>query len=715
MASGFGKYPDSPLFVAPWGNGAAQSALFRGFFNGEPENPGSDLLLEAMEIPFPEGVGPAVFRVLLSTAPTDESKRVLVVGGADGSIGFVFRLIGVAPATWEQAGATVRGAVDALTKPNVTGLLGDWAAGVAFSEVNSNAIVIGWQSAYFLSTDYGSNWTQVDASSSPNIHPGVHAIQFTDELTSPQRSLMIATDGGLFTTTDRGHTHSSAANQTFPNLKFANGALDNHIIGIVTGSLSNNLNIYASAYGVPQLWQPLRANDVGPVAFLRNGILLDYDSLQPTNASSLQSVLQGRRLDPFNRPPGYLTQVDPIVFNDVVTSPGSGGTIDASINLRPLGPVDIPSSVDINSDSLVAVAGRQFEVCGVILSRQDALHENAVVHVLGSPTANEIITAVSSPDGQSTIVGTDEGNIFTGTPVPGADSFSFSSAAMPFLMPSSQIARPITKISARKGSRIFAIAKGTQFLRLEGSGWDHISHPHVLEDWTGLLAVPSESSLFLACSSKIFQSHDDGSTWVDISAGLPASAHITDLQHIKEPGGASILYIFTDGWSVFRRFLNQPPVTSQRAVTVKGVMGITYDDNTANFAIPAGGVRMEDSWALIIVLKYLNTNGNEKVFADITIRATYREDESVEVVSELWLGNFWSGQNLKNKGTTVVLDPGSSYYQNVNVTLGGGRGDTDGGVVDVDFLVTNWQYLFCLSFHFLRYLVEFDFFIQDTC
>ena len=124
---------------------------------------------------------------------------------------------------------------------------------------------------------------------------------------------------------------------------------------------------------------------------------------------------------------------------------------------------------------------------------------------------------------------------------------------------------------------------------------------------------------------------------------------------------------------------------------------------------------MEDSWALIIVLKYLNTNGNEKVFADITIRATYREDESVEVVSELWLGNFWSGQNLKNKGTTVVLDPGSSYYQNVNVTLGGGRGDTDGGVVDVDFLVTNWQYLFCLSFHFLRYLVEFDFFIQDTC
>jgi photosystem II stability/assembly factor-like uncharacterized protein len=131
-------------------------------------------------------------------------------------------------------------------------LLRDWAGGIAFSELTADAIVLGWQSGY-LSTDYGDNWTRIDGSGSPNIHPETHAVQFINVGTLQQKSVALATDGGLFTTADGGYTHISTANQTFPNLKFANGALDNHSIGIVTGSLSNDLNLYGSVYSVPQL------------------------------------------------------------------------------------------------------------------------------------------------------------------------------------------------------------------------------------------------------------------------------------------------------------------------------------------------------------------------------------------------------------------------------------------------------------------------------
>jgi hypothetical protein len=55
------------------------------------------------------------------------------------------------------------------------------------------------------------------------------------------------------------------------------------------------------------------------------------------------------------------------------------------------------------------------------------------------------------------------------------------------------------------------------------------------------------------------------------------------MKHIKEPSGASTLYVFTDGWSVFKRILNQPTIPIQCAVTIKGVMGITYDDDTINY------------------------------------------------------------------------------------------------------------------------------------
>lgn len=208
------------------------------------------------------------------------------------------------------------------------------------------------------------------------------------------------------------------------------------------------------------------ATTLGPLRFSA----MEYCSTTTTCSRQTQvlskSMLQGRRLDPFNRPPDYAKgDMDPPSFNDNVTAPGTGVNIDPTMNLRPLELVDVPSSIDINSVSLVAVAGHQSEVCGVILCKQDAIHDNIAVHVLGSPTASEVITAVASSDGQTVIVRTDKGNFFIGNPVPGASSFSFNFVPMSLITPPPSLGLPITKISALKGNCIFAIMQKTQLLR----------------------------------------------------------------------------------------------------------------------------------------------------------------------------------------------------------------------------------------------------------
>lgn len=137
------------------GKRSRSTSTFRGFFSDDPTGP-SDLHLEATGLPFPTP-NPSIFRVLVAAAPRDERKRFAVVGGQTGGIDFVFRMTEDNNAPWELAGTTVGGAANALLQTTVTGQLQDWAGALSFSVANPQTLVIGWQNAYFLSTDYGSN------------------------------------------------------------------------------------------------------------------------------------------------------------------------------------------------------------------------------------------------------------------------------------------------------------------------------------------------------------------------------------------------------------------------------------------------------------------------------------------------------------------------------------------------------------------------------
>ena len=133
VAAGNGKYPDSPLWAARWGDGSYQTALFAGSFDRDPNDPAANMLLKAMVQP-DVPVDRAVFRVLLSAAPTDDQKRLLVGEGGDGSIAFVWKMTGISPPTWVETGTTVGGVANGLTNPSVTGLQRDLPGAIAFSK-----------------------------------------------------------------------------------------------------------------------------------------------------------------------------------------------------------------------------------------------------------------------------------------------------------------------------------------------------------------------------------------------------------------------------------------------------------------------------------------------------------------------------------------------------------------------------------------------------
>ncbi len=66
-------------------------------------------------------------------------------------------------------------------------------------------------------------------------------------------------------------------------------------------------------------------------------------------------------------------------------------------------------------------------------------------------------------------------------------------------------------------------------------------------DWTA-----SPKTLFLATDDAVYASTSNGSSWFNVSNGLPRRPHCSDLRFVIDSGGAHYLYLATFGWSVWR-------------------------------------------------------------------------------------------------------------------------------------------------------------------
>lgn len=118
---------------------------------------------------------------------------------------------------------------------DTTGIQGHYNNTIDVSSTDPEKVVIGWEFAYFVSKNFGNDWTKIPGDS-PNLHPDFHSIRF-DKSDLSQNTLKIRCDGGFMTTTDLGTTHSSVANHRLPNLKAFRGVPDNQNIGLLAAAL----------------------------------------------------------------------------------------------------------------------------------------------------------------------------------------------------------------------------------------------------------------------------------------------------------------------------------------------------------------------------------------------------------------------------------------------------------------------------------------------
>jgi len=58
-------------------------------------------------------------------------------------------------------------------------------------------------------------------------------------------------------------------------------------------------------------------------------------------------------------------------------------------------------------------------------------------------------------------------------------------------------------------------------------------------------------TLFVATDDAVYASVDNGSTWANVSHGLPRRPHCADLRFVTQADGHHYLYLCTNGWSTW--------------------------------------------------------------------------------------------------------------------------------------------------------------------
>lgn len=679
-----GGNSDNSLLVVAWDDSslAGSGRLVRGLFSG------IRLILRNVTIPSTIP-GTEVFRCLVG-ASADDQTRIAVLGSRPsmsgsapkfGSIRAVIKSTDSSMDVWSEIGSSI------FADIHQTGKLEDWAGAIAFSATSSMIFAIGWADAYFLTNNGGSSWKRL-STSGDNIHFGVHAICF-DNIVGSSSALFLGTTGGFFSTNDAGNTHSSEMNRNLPNLQLLNGALDNHFAGICAGSRAENRpeeqilhKLFCNLYSNFSFWHPMRDQDRGAISVLRNGQMVTYN-IEPGPA--FESPIQARRLDPFNRSPGWANDIDHIPL------------IPAQIwrftttDVQPLEAVATPFA-SADGKSLVGLSAQGKRLYGIMLEqnsfghapRNDLFATELAILIPTVPFASENITTVASADGTSILVGTDSGRFLIATP-PSSSAGGLWSLDPMNVDATGTGGRLVTKICSKVGGPPFAIVQGAQFFGFSSvaNSWNHLPPPST-DELVDLVVSVEEGSIFVATDKKVFQSPISLTpVWTDISAGLPASPHCTQLAFLQESGGSSFLYVFTNGWSLFRKLLRSGG-TDRRTVSVSFEMGITVGgDPPVIFRLPPTSLSVSPDPSVAYFDVTAPRLGDVVVALSIRFEYLGTAMNRVEARSDVWLNNSSNGKKDRQPGVTVVLDPGSSFYQNVRVDNGAGD------VADVNFLIAN--------------------------
>jgi hypothetical protein len=594
--SGLAEGAQNKVVAGAWGSDL--KAHF-GIFIGDWTGPLGDLIFQPATITGSLNAR-QMLRTEIAACATDRSRLYAVCGGGGGltpkldnagnaqkdNFGdvlwngddLIYRVLSSRDggATWQVTGNVITGSSDKLfggSKDVLGHTQGGYNLCVGVSPFDPNLVAVG-VGGPAISKNAGKDW---ELFSSPHLHADIHGL-FFDQTDPARLRLYICSDGGLASTPDMGKTYATGANRQLPNFQFWRFGASFQNSGLIGGSLQDNGDAYTMLYVNADPWKDLDGGDGVLMMFLQSGHLVRHNNTLSAKDSSGTDIEYGSKtriaawddtkrafqdLKLFPSAPLSLGVIPVDATNDGLINRNQG-------NFNIVEVVDVPTWANSTGQPMLAVAAEAETVYGLFGDGKGSFVWNQLAVVPHQPnkdaSGNELpyfATATASFDGNGVLVGMNNGKVFrldaptwtvTDLTIPGNTNGVIRFAASP---------------------PIFAIA-GQRIFRQNGTTWTDVT-PTTPAPTSSFTAVTTDRSsprreLFLASSSQIWTSTDDGTSWFDLTGGLPRAPQIQDLRFVTESSGASFLYVSTFGWSAFRRLLNFDEVL--KTVTVSGHMDI---------------------------------------------------------------------------------------------------------------------------------------------
>jgi hypothetical protein len=604
--------------------------------------------------------------------------------------------------TWHPTGANVIGDSRPLFPGNpssdVAGHTQDGYVGcIGVSPFDPDRVAIGIVEP-FLSVDHGGHWrpfTEFGGPGHKHRHPDTHGLVFDP---SSPTTLHICCDGGLVTTPDLGATWHTGANRQLPNLEFYKVTPSPKDSGVVAGSLQDNGNTYAPLYITTDPWKALDDGDGVMTQFVSTGDLMRQTNSATGTDPSGTTVEYGRQVRMASWA-GVARQFnDRSMFSTFPLSLGvipvdgtaAGLTVPGGEDgLELTEPVATPTFVNAAGEPMVAVGASGLTIFGLFVKSDGNSHWQQLGSVPGLGSPPNFISAVASPDGSYVFAGTNNGNVFRLDAGFGVTNISDPS-----------ITSQVIRIVAFAPDRAFLVAGANVFRLAIASGtatWTILTGKVLPsgvsaklptgQQYNTLAADPTTAppTVYVATAFGVFESQDNGDSWLPFMDALPTAPMCQDLRWVQESSGVTFLYLATQGWSVFRRALNvQEGTFSTLAVdghmdlTDRLLLGVfTGDDYTF---VPFMDSRVLGPFHPIDNMKFAGdeTMGGE-IHADMNLDLLWKVDSSVVVT---WSADMKTSDGHSDSQTGIVTVP-TSKKASISASLKTDKIDPDRASIEL--------------------------------
>jgi hypothetical protein len=526
LKAGFARLAKGP----GWGRAGAMGSIVASLWGGSAPNDlifwgtwvnGQLVLNEANVAIGPGNLFLTTGRTSIASCPTNNQNTMYAMGDNPTGNSGTEDLEAVWQSTdggrnWSMVNLPPNGA----PQDGATGHQGEYNQALAVSALDCNTFALGWSYASFVSFDGGQSYPLIlnGATSGGALHDDYHALTWDP---NDAQTLFIGSDGGLASASGikAGSTPTFASyyNSHLADLEPYHVSPSRESSLIAT-PLQDNSVVYSIA---PGAWRQTPGSS-------GDGAYSEF-----TGAGTFDVLAYVDHSDVWKDTPWNGTS-----FGNAATIPvtGSSSGLGESVSWN----VRQPSYTNNAGELMYTVDGLGTSVYGLF-----AQADGSDVHweSIGSIGAGENVTAVSSANGTSVFVGTDQGNICQLTAPYTGPCQSFTVNQSP--------ASSITGVLEFFSTIGMATTASGNVLVLTGDSWN-VSNG-ALPTGQSFISTdgPSLGSVFVTNGQNVFVTHDFGGTWLNASQGLPATPNAGELHFQSQQDGNSI-YLSAYGWSTFR-------------------------------------------------------------------------------------------------------------------------------------------------------------------